>query len=59
MLKQIIVCDKCGKEFEEKTSVHATLFITEEGTATSRVDLCTDCICAVMVYEEGVVKNDD
>lgn len=52
MKKNIIVCDKCGKEFEEKNSVHATVFITSNGTATTRADLCADCISPVVNSEE-------
>lgn len=53
MKKEIIVCDKCGKEFEKKTSVHATLFITTNGTATTRADFCADCFHELVNFKEG------
>ena len=43
MKKEVIVCDKCNKEVEEKTSIYATIYINENGYPTSRCDVCADC----------------
>ena len=43
MKKEIIVCDKCKKEFEEKTSIYATIYINENGYPKERCDICVDC----------------
>ena len=43
MLMRKIICDKCHKEFEEKTSIFATIFINTNGVATERADICIDC----------------
>lgn len=43
MKKEIIVCDKCHKEFEEKTPVYATVFINADGLVNGRCDICGDC----------------
>ena len=36
MKKEIIVCDKCKKEFDEKTSIYATIYINENGYPKER-----------------------
>ena len=43
MKKEIIVCDKCKKEFEEKNSIYATIFINSNGCVNDRCDICIDC----------------
>ena len=43
MRKEIIVCDKCKKEVEEKTSIYATIFINSNGLVNDRCDICIDC----------------
>lgn len=43
MKKAIIECDKCHKEFEEKSSCFATIFINTNGVATERCDICDKC----------------
>ena len=43
MKKEIIVCDKCKKEFEEKTSIYATVLAYSNGCANDRCDICVDC----------------
>lgn len=43
MKKEIIVCDKCKKEFEEKTSDYVTIFINSNGCVIDRCDICIDC----------------
>ena len=39
----MIICDKCHKEFEEKTSIYATVFISSNGCVNDRCDICIDC----------------
>ena len=43
MKKEMIICDKCHKEFEEKTSIYATVFINSNGCVNYRYDICIDC----------------
>lgn len=43
MERKMIVCDKCGKDFEDKTSVYATIFINARGCIDDRFDVCLDC----------------
>ena len=43
MKKETIICDKCHKEFEEKTSIYATIFISSNGRVNDRSDICIDC----------------
>ena len=43
MKKEVIVCDKCKKEFEEKTSIYATVFINSKGYVNDRCEICIDC----------------
>ena len=44
MKRNMIVCDKCQKEFEEEKSVYASLYITENGRVSSCCDICDDCL---------------
>lgn len=61
MKKEIIVCDKCHKEFEEETSVYATVFINADGLVNSRCDICGDCwneiYNSTIKTEKGGVDN--
>lgn len=50
MKKEIIVCDKCKKEFEEKTSIYATIYINTNGMPTERCDVCGDCWQEIFNY---------
>ena len=43
MKKEVIVCDKCRKEFEEATADYATVFIHNDGLINDRYDLCCYC----------------
>ena len=43
MKKSVIVCDKCRKEIEEKTSTFVTCFVNRNGFAVERCDICEEC----------------
>lgn len=42
MKKETIICDKCHKEFEEKTSIYATVFINSNECVNDRCDICLE-----------------
>ena len=50
MKRKIIVCDKCQKEFEEETTVYASIYITEKGRVSSCCDICDDCLKKILDF---------
>lgn len=43
MRKEVIVCDKCNKEFPKNDAFFATIFISEYGTVRESCDICGEC----------------
>lgn len=58
MKKEIIICDKCKKEFEAKQSVYASIFINENGLVNGRCDVCGDCLNEFLQSSEKAVMTD-
>ena len=64
MKKAIVICDLCHKEYDEKTSKYASIFLNENGMAYERIDLCNECKDKMYKYitehttEKGGAKMD-
>ena len=46
MKKETIICDKCHKEIEAKTSIYTTIVINQI-LEKERFDFCNDCLSEI------------